>query len=134
MIKVQSTLLRLIALLALMLSVGHPVHAATTIYGIRGTATAGANDIIQLDPTTGASTMVYNNYPGGNAATIALCPNGLIYYSIFGGTNQLYVFNPQTPTVAPATLGPGLPDDALRMACSPAGVLYYLTQPIDCAS
>ena len=72
--------------------------------------------------------MVYNNYPGGNAATIALCPNGLIYYSIFGGTNQLYVFNPQTPTVAPATLGPGLPDDALRMACSPSGVLYYLTQ------
>ena len=119
-------LLRLIAVLAL--GAAHTAQAATTIYGIRGTATAGANDIIRHDPATGASTLVYNNYPGGNAATIAQCPNGLIYYSIFGGTNQLYVFNPHTPTVAPATLGPGLPDSALRMACSPTGVLYYLTQ------
>lgn len=130
MIKVQSTLLRLIALLALALALGvcHSAHAATTIYGIRGTATAGANDIIRLDPTTGAFTVVYDNYPGGNAATIAQCPNGLIYYAINSGANRLYVFNPQTPTVAPATLGPGLPDGGLKMACSPGGVLYYLTE------
>ena len=128
MIDLRSKLLRLIALLALMLGIGHAAHAATIIYGVRGTATAGANDIIQLDPTTGAVTLVYDNYPGGNAATIAQCPSGLLYYSIFGGTNQIYVFNPQTPTVAPATLGTGVPNSALRMACSPGGVLYYLDQ------
>ena len=128
MIDVRSTLLRLIGLLALMLGIGHAAHAGTTIYGIRGTATAGANDIIRLDPTTGAFTVVYDNYPGGNAATIAQCPNGLIYYAINTGVNQLYVFNPQTPTVAPATLGAGLPDGGLKMACSPGGVLYYLTE------
>ena len=82
MSQLQSTLLRLIAMLALVLGIGHAAHAATTIYGIRGTATAGANDIIRLDPTTGALTVVYDNYPGGNAATIAQCPNGLIYYAI----------------------------------------------------
>jgi uncharacterized repeat protein (TIGR01451 family) len=128
MIDLRLKLLRLVALLALMLGVGHCAYAATTIYGIRGTATAGANDIIRLDPTTGAFTVVYNNYPGGNAATIAQCPSGLIYYAINTGVNQLYVFNPQTPTVAPATLGTGLPDGGLKMACSPGGVLYYLTE------
>ncbi len=83
MSKLRSTLLRLTAFLALALGVGHSVHAATTIYGIRGTGgPAGTNDIIRLDPATGAVTLVYNNYPGGNAATIAQCPNGLIYYAI----------------------------------------------------
>ncbi|MGH6609902.1 MAG: hypothetical protein ACRECQ_06580, partial [Burkholderiaceae bacterium] len=125
--RLQSTLLRLIACSALLL-LGASAHAGTIIYGIRGTATAGANDIIRFDPATGASTLVYNDYPGGNAATIAQCPNGLIYYAINGGTNQLYVFNPQTPTVAPATLGTGLPDGGLKLACSPGGVLYYLTE------
>ena len=123
----HSKLFRLIAMLALMLGIGQ-AHAATIIYGIRGTATPGANDIIQLDPTTGAVTVVYDNYPGGNAATIAQCPNGLLYYSIFGGTNQIYVFNPHTPTVPPAALGTGVADSSLRMACSPGGVLYYFDQ------
>ena len=89
---------------------------------------AGTNDIIRLDPTSGAVTVVYDNYPGGNAATIAQCPNGLIYYAINAGVFQLYVFNPQTPTTAPAVLGPGLGQGALRMACSPGGVLYYMTE------
>ncbi len=120
-------MLRAACLIALAVSMD-AAYAATTIYGIRGTATAGANDIIQLDPSTGAVTLVYDNYPGGNAATLAQCPNGLIYYSIFGGTNQLYVFNPQTPTVAPVALGAGVADSSLRMACSPGGVLYYLDQ------
>ena len=104
--------------------------AATNIYGIRGNTVAGANNIIRIDSSTGAATTVYANYPGGNAATIAQCPNGLIYYAINGGTNQLYVFNPQTPLVMPATLGAGLPDGALKMACSPGGVLYYLTETV----
>ncbi|MDQ3189715.1 MAG: DUF11 domain-containing protein [Pseudomonadota bacterium] len=124
----KSQLFRLISLLALALGISQCAQAATTIYGIRGTATAGANDIIRLDPATGAFTPVYDNYPGGNAATIAQCPNGLIYYAINAGVNQLYVFNPQTPAVAPATLGAGLPDGGLKMACSPGGVLYYLTE------
>ncbi len=128
MTELRSKLSRLITLVALALGSGDTAHAATTIYGIRGTATVGANDIIRLDPATGAFTVVYDNYPGGNAATIAQCPNGLIYYAINTGVNQLYVFNPQTPTVAPVTLGTGLPDGGLKMACSPSGVLYYLTE------
>ena len=116
-------------LLALLLAVtALATQAATTIYGIRGTATPGANDIIRLDPATGAFTVVYDGYPGGNAATIAQCPNGLIYYAINSGSNQLYVFNPQTPAVAPAPVGTGLPDGSLKMACSPSGILYYLTE------
>ena len=102
--------------------------AATDIYGIRGTAVAGANNIIRIDATTGIATTIYTNYPGGNAATIAQCPNGLIYYAINAAPNQVYVFNPQTPAVVPTTLGTGLPDGALKMACSPGGVLYYLTE------
>ena len=102
--------------------------AATNIYGIRGNAVAGVNNIIRIDPATGAATTIYTNYPGGNAATLAQCPNGLIYYAINGVNNQLYVFNPYTQGIMPAALGPGLPDGALKMACSPSGVLYYLTE------
>src|SRR5680860_776996 len=104
--------------------------AATNIYGIRGNAVAGVHDIIHVDPVTGAATTVYDDYPGGNAATIGQCPNGLLYYAINGAPNQLYVFNPQTPAVAPAALGTGLADGALKMACSPGGVLYYLTEAL----
>jgi uncharacterized repeat protein (TIGR01451 family) len=124
--KRQITANLLLALLLAMTALA--TQAATTIYGIRGTATPGANDIIRLDPAAGAFTVVYDNYPGGNAATIAQCPNGLIYYAINTPPNQLYVFNPQTPAVAPAPVGTGLPDGSLKMACSPSGVLYYLTE------
>ena len=120
-----------IAALAAMLSgalAAGTAMAGTNIYGIRGNAVAGVNNIIQIDGNTGASTVVYTNYPGGNAATLAQCPNGLIYYAINGGTNQLFVWNPQTPAIAPATLGPGLPIGALKMACSPGGTLYYLSE------
>ena len=73
--------------------------------------------------------MVYNSYPGGNAATIAQCPNGLLYYAINAGVNQLYVFNPQTPTVAPGHCGVGparwrTENGVLALA----GVLYYMTE------
>ena len=129
MSQLQSIVIRTILMLVLTLGASHAVHAATTIYGIRGnTGPAGTNDIIQLDSASGAVTLVYNGYPGGNAATIAQCPNGLIYYAINAGVFQLYVFNPQTPTTAPAVLGPGLGQGALRMACSPGGVLYYMTE------
>lgn len=116
-------------ILALALAgLAHTATAGTNIYGIRGTAVAGVNNIIRVDSATGAATTVYANYPGGNAATIAQCPNGLIYYAINGGANQLYVFNPHTPAIAPTPVGGGLTDGALRMACSPGGVLYYFTE------
>ena len=114
----------LFGLLALLCAVGHPTYAATNIYGLRGDAVAGANNILRIDATTGTATAIFMAYPGGNAATLAQCPNGLLYYAINGGVNQLYVFNPQTPNVAPVTLGAGLPDGALKMACSPWNVAF----------
>lgn len=119
--------LALTALLPLLAAMS--AHAATTIYGIRGTGgPSGTNDIIRLDPANGAVTVVYDGYPGGNAATIAQCPNGLIYYASYSSPYRLYVFNPHTPGVAPVAVGSGLPDPSLKMACSPTGVLYYLTE------
>ena len=112
------------------LLVAQAATAATTIYGIRGTATAGVNNIVRIDGSTGAATTVYTGYPGGDAAAMAQCPNGLIYYALTASPYQLYVFNPQTPAVAPVALGSGLTFGASRMACSPSGVLYYMADTI----
>lgn len=116
----------LVAMLTLFAALS--AHAATTIYGIRGTATSGANDIIRIDPTSNSYTTVYDNYPGGNAATIAQCPDGLLYYASYTSPYRLYRFNPQTPNVAPVQVGSGIGEGSLRLACSPSGVLYSFTE------
>jgi uncharacterized repeat protein (TIGR01451 family) len=102
--------LRLLPLIALPLVALAPAASAqTNIYHIRGNATAGSNNIWSVNPTNGTETLVYSNYPGGNAATLAQRPSdGMIFYAVntAGGSNgTVYTFNPATPSVAPALLG-----------------------------
>lgn len=77
------------------------------IYHIRGNASAGSNNLWSLNQTTGAQTLVYSNYPGGNAATLAQRPSdAMIFYAInSGGNGAIYRFNPATPAIGPVLLG-----------------------------
>jgi hypothetical protein len=108
--------------------------AQTNLYTIRGNATAGSNDIWSVNPTTGAETLIYNGYPGGNAATLAQRPSdGMIFYAINGTNGAVYRFNPATPNIAPVAIGNLGPtplgvnvSGGFRMAFSPAGTLYYM--------
>lgn len=108
------------------------VSAQTNIYQIRGNATAGSNNLWSVNPATGAETLVYSNYPGGNAATLAQRPSdGMIFYAInsAGGSNgAVYRFNPATPNVAPVLLGNlgGGVSSGFRMAFLGA-TLYYMS-------
>lgn len=121
---------RLLLLLAALLLPGS-VASAQSIYHIRGNATAGSNNLWSLNPTTGAQTLVYTNYPGGNAATLAQRPSdGMIFYAIntSGGSNgPVYRFNPATPNVAPVLLGTlgGSVGAGFRMAFS-GSTLYFM--------
>jgi uncharacterized repeat protein (TIGR01451 family) len=126
---------RLFALLFILL-MARAASAQTTIYHIRGNATAGSNNLWSVDPTTGAETLVYTDYPGGNAATLAQRPSdGMIFYAInaASGTNgAVYRFNPATPAIAPVLLGNvgpattgGNVGSAYRMAFL-GNTLYYM--------
>lgn len=110
--------------------------AQSIIYQIRGNATAGSNNLWAVNPTTGAETLVYTGYPGGNAATLAQRPSdGMLFYAInsaAGDNGAVYRFNPATPSVAPVLLGNLGPaagvnvSSGFRMAFSSAGTLYYM--------
>ena len=110
---------------------GSWASAQTNIYHIRGNASAGSNNIWSVDATTGAETLVYANYPGGNAATVAQRPSdGMVFYAInpAGGSNgPVYSFNPATPGVAPILLGSlgGTVGTGFRMAFF-NNTLYYM--------
>lgn len=107
------------------------VSAQNVMYHIRGNASAGSNNIWVVNTSTGVETLVYSNYPGGNAATVALRPSdGMIFYAIntSGGSNgPVYRFNPATPSVAPVLLGTlgGSVGSGFRMAFSGA-TLYFM--------
>jgi uncharacterized repeat protein (TIGR01451 family) len=106
--------------------------AQTSIYEMRGSTNYG---IYVYNTTTGVTSTVYQPYPvtpaGTNSATLAQRPSdGMLFYVMYTGANNpaMYRFNPATPNVAPVlvgNLGAGVPS-SLRMAFSPAGVLYYL--------
>lgn len=112
--------------------------AQTNIYHIRGNAAAGSNNIWNVNPTTGAETLVLSNYPGGNAATLAQrASDGMIFYVINNASNingAVYRYNPATPsatpTLLPNNIGPstsgGNVGSGFRMAFNPAGTLYYM--------
>ncbi|HEX8560591.1 MAG TPA: DUF11 domain-containing protein [Pyrinomonadaceae bacterium] len=127
----------LLALLAL-LALAPAAAAQTSVYHIRGNASAGSNNIWHLNLTTGVETVVYTGYPGGNAATLAQRPSdGMLFYVInssTGSNGAVYRFNPATPSVAPVLLGNigpstsgGNVSSGFRMAFSPAGTLYYMS-------
>lgn len=102
-------------------------NGASFIYEIRGN-TGGANNIWRIDPLLPGVSVAYTNYPGGNAATLAQCPDGRIYYVINTTNGGVYRWNPATPATAPALLGPlgGGVAGSFRFACNAAGVLYYM--------
>ena len=123
---------RLLVVLLMILLLATAASAQNNIYHIRGNASAGSNNIWQVNSVTGAETLVYANYPGGNAATLAQRPSdGMIFYAInvaAGSNGDVYTFNPATPGVAPvrigslgATVGTGF-----RMAFNAAGTLYFM--------
>jgi uncharacterized repeat protein (TIGR01451 family) len=127
----------LFALLALF-ALAPAVSAQTSVYHIRGNATAGSNNIWAINPATGAETLVYTGYPGGNAATLAQRPSdGMLFYVINDGSGQngaVYRYNPATPAIAPVLLGNIGPSTSggnvlsgFRMAFNNAGTLYYMS-------
>ncbi|MBA2525848.1 MAG: hypothetical protein H0V18_08715 [Pyrinomonadaceae bacterium] len=122
---ISLTKIALVSILILLAS--NVAFGATNIYEIRGTPDLS---IYQLNPTSGVLTTVFSGYPGGSSATIAQRPSdGMHFYSINVANGRVYRFNPATPGIAPvaltSTLGGSVPT-SLRMAFSPAGVLYYL--------
>jgi uncharacterized repeat protein (TIGR01451 family) len=130
-------LFALLAPLAL-LALAPSASAQTSVYHIRGNASAGSNNIWHLNLTTGVETVVYTGYPGGNAATLAQRPSdGMLFYvinSTAGSNGAVYRFNPATPSVAPVLLGNigpstsgGNVGSGFRMAFNPAGTLYYMS-------
>ncbi|HEX3559239.1 MAG TPA: DUF11 domain-containing protein [Pyrinomonadaceae bacterium] len=100
---------RMLLVLLSLLAFASAASAQTTIYHIRGNASAGSNNIWSVNPATGAETLVYTGYPGGNAATLAQrASDGMIFYAInaaSGSNGAVYRFNPATPNVAPVLLG-----------------------------
>lgn len=101
--------------------------AGSFLYEIRGN-TGTATNIWRIDPTAPAVTVAFANYPGGNAATLAQCPDGRIYYVINVANGGVYRWDPATPATAPTQIGNlgGAVAASFRLACSTAGVLYYM--------
>jgi hypothetical protein len=98
----------LLALLLVLLLCGL-ASAQTDVYHIRGNATATSDSVWTVDTTSAAETVVYTNYPGGNAATLAQrASDGMLFYAInntSGENGAVYRFNPATPSIAPVLLG-----------------------------
>ena len=95
-----------------------PLPIMSTIYAINN------SNIYRINSANSVSTLVYSGIPLGNAAALAQCPDGMLYFSRRTSPYQLYRFNPNTPSVAPAVVGnTGI--DMIRMTCHPTtGVLY----------
>jgi uncharacterized repeat protein (TIGR01451 family) len=124
---------RLLVVALAVLLLGSVASAQTNIYQMRGDSDYG---IYVYNTTTNTETTVYQPYPvsplNTNSATLAQRPSdGMLFYVMYTGANNpvMYRFNPATPNVAPVQVGSGLGGgvaSSLRMAFSPAGVLYYL--------
>lgn len=122
---------RVLFVVVALFALGTSAAAQTNIYHIRGNAAAGSNNIWSINPTTGAQTLVYTGYPGGNAATLAQrASDGMLFYAInndSGSNGAVYRFNPATPAVAPVllgTLGAGV-SSGFRMAFN-GNTLYFM--------
>jgi uncharacterized repeat protein (TIGR01451 family) len=122
------TLAQAFSVIAVILFISQAAAAqSNNIYQIRGTPDVR---IYHVNATTGVSTTLYTNYPGGDSATIAQRPSdGMLFYASYATNAQVYRYNPATPTVAPValpgTLGAGVPT-SYCMSFSPGGTLYYI--------
>ena len=120
--------LRALTLLALT-GLASLASAANYIYQIRGDASGATSaNIWRVDPALPLESVAVASYPGGNSATLAQCPNGVLYYAINVANGGVYKWNPATPATAPVLLGNlgGSVPSSFRFACSPGGVLYYM--------
>ncbi len=99
----------------------------STIYAINNSLTPNGA-IMRINPANSAATIVYSGPPfvlGTQAAGLAQCPDGMLYFAEGSATGTLYRFNPNTPAVAPAVIGNTGLTNMLRMTCHPTtGVLY----------
>lgn len=102
-----SSLWRPLVVVFAVLFFGLTASAQNNVYTIRGNAAPGVtNNIWSVNPTSGVETLVYANFPGGNAATVAQRPSdGMIFYAINGTNGAVYRFNPATPNIAPVNIG-----------------------------
>jgi uncharacterized repeat protein (TIGR01451 family) len=125
---------RLLVIAFTLLLFGSSAVGQNLLYHMRGNAGPGvSNNIWAFNPATGVETLIYANYPGGNAATIAQRSDGMLFYAINATNGDVYRFNPATPNVAPVRLGPIGPDlntgtnvsGGFRMAFS-GNTLYYM--------
>ncbi|MDQ1612402.1 MAG: hypothetical protein QOG00_2333 [Pyrinomonadaceae bacterium] len=129
--KWRPVLITLVSLLAF----AHTAAAQTNIYQLRGLSDYG---IYVYNIPANSHTQLYKPYPlpnpgVTNSATLAQRPSdGMLFYVTYvqnANNQQLYRYNPATPTVAPVAVGTGLGagvPSSLRMAFSPTGTLYYL--------
>lgn len=101
----------------------------STIYAINNNAAA----IQRINPADSVATTVYSGAPfplANRAAGLAQCPDGMLYF--IDQTGQLYQFNPNTPAVAPVTIGAATGLDMIRMSCHPTtGVLYGMPSAVN---
>lgn len=127
---------RLLLIVLVVLLLCGVAAAQTDVYHIRGNTTATSDNVWTVDTTSAAETVVFTNYPGGNAATLAQRPSdGMLFYVINTSSNEngpVYRFNPATPSIAPVLLGNIGPSTSgadvgagFRMAFR-GNVLYYL--------
>ena len=89
-------------------------------------------DVVSIDETTGAATLLSTNFPAGNFSN-AMARNsaGVIYVT---GGQGLIGFNTVNPTTGVVTVGPTLDlgnfESVRGLAFSPADVLYAINQPV----
>src|ERR1700752_1008284 len=100
---------RLLPAVLMVLTLCALASAQTDVYHIRGNATSTSDNIWIVDMTSAAESVVYTNYPGGNAATLGQrASDGMLFYVInntSGVNGAVYRFNPATPSIAPVLLG-----------------------------
>ena len=128
---------RLLVIVFAVLLFGTAASAQTNIYQLRGDSNYG---IYVYNIPANTNTKVFQPYPvlpaGTDSATLAQRPSdGMLFYAMYtgnpGNNPRLFQFNPATPNVAPVPVGAGLGaavPSSLRMAFSPAGILYYLPE------
>ncbi len=100
----------------------------TDIYALRGSP---SQNLYFLNLSTANDSIVFANYSGGTAATLAMrASDGQLFYVENKTNGILYRWNPLTPATAPVAIGSGIGSGitaALRLTFAQDGTLYYMT-------